>query len=391
LSLSLLAVLVVVGGWVTGRLAVLLKLPGVLGMTLWGVLVTVLWSAQVPGVLWQVAPFLKSVALVIILLRAGLGIRRATLQKIGKTAVLLAIIPCSIEALSLTFLLHWFLDFSWITAAICGTMLAAVSPAVVVPAMLELQASGLGKKNDVPTTVLAGASLDDVFVITVFLALLQLHGGVGPSLFSVAWQLPLSIAGGVGLGLITGLAIVWLFNTRRIVTSASEKVLITLFMAILLAQAGEWLHLATLLGVMTVGFILLEKSPNMAQSIAAQLGKLWVPAEIILFVLIGMSLDVSVAMHAGLAGAGIILGGLLFRSFGVWLATLGSGLSHKERWFCVIAYWPKATVQAALGAVPLAAGVAGGDTILAMAVLAILITAPLGLLGIRIMGPKLLA
>jgi NhaP-type Na+/H+ or K+/H+ antiporter len=391
MSINVLVVLILIGGWVSSKVFLRIGLPSVLGMTLWGIFLGQFLGDKIPQVLWDLAPFLKSLALIIILLRAGLGIRRDTLKKVGKTAVSMAIIPCTMEAIAFTGLFYYLMDFSLVSAALCGFLLSAVSPAVVVPSMLNLKDRGYGKKNDIPVLVLAGASLDDVFAITVFSMLLGISTGTDPDIIQSILAIPLSVLGGVIPGLILGYALSWYFSKYYERIRATEKTLLLLGVSVFLLQVGDTWHLATLLGIMTAGFVLLEKAPSAAEEMAVKLNMAWVFAEIILFVLIGMSVNVSVAADAGPMGVLVILCALIVRSAGVWIATAFSGLPAKERLFCIVAYLPKATVQAAMGSVPLAAGVAEGEVILAVSVLAIIITAPLGLIGIRSLGPVLLS
>jgi solute carrier family 9B (sodium/hydrogen exchanger), member 1/2 len=390
-SLNLLIVLTLIGGWVFSRLFIKIGLPNVLGMIIWGMLIGVFAKGSTPESLNELSPFLKSMALIIILLRAGLGISPKTLARVGKTALLMSFLPCIFEGAALMVLLHHLMGFSWVVAGCCSFILAAVSPAVVVPSMLNFQESGLGQDKEVPTIVLAGASLDDVFAITLFSIFLGLSTGQDVQISRALLDIPISILGGILPGIVVGFGLAWYFRKYHERIRATEKMLLLLGMAVLLVDIGENIHTAALLGVMTTGFILLERVEHVAHELAAKLKKIWIFAEIILFVLIGLSVDLQVAWNAGLTGLLIISGGLVFRSLGVWLATLGSGLNHKERLFCVIAYIPKATVQAAMGSVPLAAGIAEGELILALAVLAILFTAPLGLLGIKNLGPRLLS
>ncbi|QEN08905.1 peptidase [Oceanispirochaeta crateris] len=391
MSLNLLIVLTLIGGWIFSRVFKRIGLPNVLGMILWGILIGLFSRGNAPGSLEELSPFLKSLALIVILLRAGLGISPHTLARVGKTAVLMSFLPCLFEGFALMVLLHSFLNFSWITSGVCSFILAAVSPAVVVPSMLNLQESGLGQDKEVPTIILAGASLDDVFAITLFSIFLGLSTGQSVHISRALLEIPLSILGGIIPGILMGYLLAWYFKKYHTRVRATEKILLLLGVGILLVDIGNQIHTAALLGVMTCGFILLERVEYVAHELAEKLKKIWIFAEIILFVLIGLSVDLSVAWQAGFAGLLIISGGLVFRSLGVWLATIGSGLNQKERFFCVIAYLPKATVQAAMGSVPLAAGLAEGELILALAVLAILFTAPLGLIGIRTLGPVLLS
>ncbi len=338
----------------------------------------------------ELEPFLKTFALVVILLRAGLGLRRKVLNQIGRTALALSIIPCLLEGSLLTILLHFCFHFTWPIAGLTAFMLSAVSPAVVVPAMLNLSEKGYGKKNEVPTLVLAGASADDVLAITLFSVFVGIATKPEFHWLTSLWQLPRSLILGILPGIAVGLLLAALFHKNHQRVRATEKTLILLMVALMLVQAGEMMHSAALLGIMTVGFILLEKAEPVAHELSAKLSKIWIFAEIMLFVLIGMKVDPKVALQAGPAAIALISAGLLARSLGVWISTFGSPLTQKERIFCICAYLPKATVQAALGSVPLALGIPGGETILALAVLAVLFTAPLGLFAIRIGGPKLL-
>ena len=385
MSLNVVIVLILVGGYVSGKLFAAFRLPAVLGMTLWGIGISFFFRDSYPPALGYLSSFLRSTALIIILLRAGLGIHKNTLQKVGRTALLMAFVPCIFEGAALTALFYYFTAFDLLTSGLTGFLLAAVSPAVVVPSMLELKENGYGHRNDVPTIVLAGASLDDIFSITVFLVFLNLLRGESVSAAHAVLAIPVSAVLGIVPGIVLGALLARYFNAHHEKVRATEKTLLLLASSIFLLQVGDWLHTAALLGVMTVGFILLEKAERAARELAYNLNKMWVFAEIVLFVLVGMSVDVRVAMAAGPKGAGLILLGLGARSIGVYLATACSSLTLKERVFCMIAYTPKATVQAAMGAVALSFGLPHGEE-----VLAILITAPLGLIGIRVSGRYLL-
>lgn len=389
MSLNLLVFLVLVGGWLFGKIFDRFRLPSVLGMTIWGIIIALIAGGRLPPVLNELSPFLKSLALIIILLRAGLGISRRTLNKVGLPALLMSFVPCLLEGSTLMVLFHYISGFSWEIAGLTGFLLAAVSPAVVVPSMLNLKEEGYGRKNDVPTIILAGASLDDVMAITLFSIFLKLSQGRSPEILHSLLSVPLSLLGGIIPGILIGFFLVRIFNHSK-QSEETEKALLLLGFSLLLLQVGEIIHTAALLGIMCMGFILLEKSDTVAKDLASKMNKAWVFAEIILFVLIGLSVDVRVAWKAGLSGILIISLGLVMRSLGVWIATMPSNLSKKERVFCMLAYIPKATVQAAMGSVPLAAGVLHGDLILAYAVLSILYTAPLGLFAIRFWGRKLL-
>ena len=390
MSINIAILIILGGGWLAGKLFTRIKLPSVLGMTLLGVVISIFLKSDIPVVIWEIAPFLKSLALIVILLRAGLGIKRSVLKQVGKTALFMSFVPCLFEGFALTFLFYIFTPFDLLTSALTGSLLSAVSPAVVVPSMLNLKDAGYGKRKEVPTLVLAGSSLDDVFAITLFTLFIGLSSGESSGITMTLLSIPLSIIGGVLSGLIIGFLLSKYFKSNQKRLKSTEMALILLTISLFLVQVGEWLHIAALLGVMTTGFVVLERAEKAAHETAKQLNGAWVFAEIILFVIIGSSVDLGVAIDAGFSGIFIIFGGLIFRSTGVFIATIGSGLNLKERLFCIIAYIPKATVQAALGSVALEKGLPFGKEILAYAVLAIIITAPLGLIGINIFGPKLL-
>lgn len=390
MSLNITVFLILGGGWLAGKLFSKMKLPAVLGMTLFGVCVSIFLKEYIPEVLWDIAPFLKSLALIVILLRAGLGINKSVLKRVGKTALLMAFVPCIFEGAALTFLFYFLTPFDLLTSALTGSLLSAVSPAVVVPSMLNLKEKGFGSKKEVPTLVLAGASLDDVFVITVFTMFVGISSGSSLSLGRTLMSIPISILGGIISGILIGYVLSLYFRKFHDKLKATEKALIILVLSLFLFEVGDLIQIAALLGVMTAGFVVLERAEKAAHETARQLNGAWVFAEIVLFVLIGASVDVSVALDGGFIGIIIIFFGLFFRSIGVIIATIGSGLNFKERMFCVISYLPKATVQAALGGVALEKGLPYGKEILAYAVLAIIITAPLGLIGINIFGSKLL-
>ncbi len=383
-------VVMVIAGLLSGRIFARLKLPSIIGMMLLGILVGAFFQKSIPALLWEMEPFLKSLALIVILLRAGIGLRWSVLKRAGISAILMSFIPCILEGLAVIAATRYMFGFSWIVSGMTGFMIAAVSPAIVVPSMLEIVEKQKNGESTVPTMILAGASVDDVFAITLFTIFLNL-GTTGQADYSGALlSIPVSIGGGIGFGLVLGLILADLFHRHYEKIRATEKTIMLLCLSFLFTRIGEYAHIAALLGVMTAGFIIMEKTEKTGREISLKLAKIWVLAEVILFVLIGLAVDVSVAVDAGLRGLGVIAIGLVFRSVGVWLATIPSGLSAKERLFCIIAYIPKATVQAALGSIPLSAGILGGEIILSLAVISVLITAPLGLLGIRTFGSKLL-
>jgi NhaP-type Na+/H+ or K+/H+ antiporter len=342
--------------------------------------------------LLEVSADFRMLALIVILLRAGLETRRDTLNRVGKTALVMSTVPAIFEGAVIALVAPALLGLTYLEGAILGAIIAAVSPAVVVPFMIRFIDQKRGTKKGIPTMILAASSVDDVFVIVVFSMLLGLYTGAGGSLFFKVMEVPVSIMLGIGAGTAGGFVLFWLF--RKYKPRATKMGMIVVGTAVLLTWVEEGLRpfvpLSALLGIMTVGFILLEKSERMAHQISNKLSKVWVLAEVLLFALVGAQVNIHVAWDAGLAGAALIGIGLLARSAGTYLSVLGAGLNLKERIFCVVSYIPKATVQAAIGAIPLSAGVAGGETILAVAVLSILLTAPLGALGIDVLGRRFL-
>ncbi|OHD11649.1 MAG: peptidase, partial [Spirochaetes bacterium GWB1_48_6] len=302
MSFEVLFFLIFAGGWIFGRLAEFIKLPAVLGMTLWGIGlggVTLFLGQGWPSGFWELVPFIKSLALVIILLRAGLGLSRKELQNAGLAAILMTFVPCILEGMAVMGLLIWLFGWSWEVAGLTGFMLAAVSPAVVVPSMLDLKSRGLGIKNGVITIVLAGASADDVFAITFFTIFLGLATAAGSSPWEALAFMPLTLILGVALGLVLGLALSWWFRKNHASIRATEKALLLLASSVFLVQVGNWVHAAALLGVMTLGLVLVERVQPVAHELAGKMGKVWIFAQIALFVIIGMSLEPAIALDAG--------------------------------------------------------------------------------------------
>jgi len=395
MPLSVAFAIIIIGPWLFGRASASVRLPAILGMLVFGVLYAALsggivdWLPGLPGEIDAISGLMKSTALIVILLRAGLGIRRASLKAVGASAFRMAVIPCLVETATAALGFHWLFGFDPLTAVVGASILAAVSPAVVVPSMLELKEQGY---TTAPTLVLAGASVDDAVAITIFTASVGLLAGGSATIGTVLVSFPLAIVNGLVVGAILGFSAAWFFTRTFAHIRATEKALLLVVVSLLLVELERLLPIAGLLGVMTVGFILLERAEPVAHEMARKLAKLWVPAEILLFVLIGLAVDLPAAWQADGRGLAVIGLGLVGRSVGV-LISVGPdrGLSRGERLFALIAYIPKATVQAALGAIPLSLGVAGGQEILSVAVLAIVVTAPLGLVLIRALGPKLLS
>lgn len=386
LSLAIIITL----GLIFNKLFKSIKLPGLLGMLILGIIVGPNMLNLISKEILTISPDLRKIALIVILLRAGLGINRSTLKKVGKTALKMSFLPCVIEGFTIAFVGRYILNISFIEAGMLGFIIAAVSPAVVVPQMLELINKGKGKENGVPTIILAASSIDDVFAITIFSTFLGLYGGSNISISGKLFSIPISILLGGGIGILIALLLIWIFKKFHL--RDTEKTLIILASGMLLTSLEDIFKnivpIASLLGVMVVGFVLLDKYPKVANRISEKFNKVWVFAEILLFVLVGAQVDVKVIVHSGLLGLLVLFIGLVARSIGVYISLMGSNLNLKEKIFCIISFMPKATVQAAMGAVPLASGVASGNLILAIAVLSIVVTAPLGAVGIKYFGYK---
>lgn len=380
-----------------------LKLPGLLGMIITGILLgeyskdyfinslhlNFLEPFFISDKILGISSDLRLWALIVILIRAGLGIDKDILKKIGKVALRMASIPCLVEGFTIMVVTHIFLGYSLPVSGCLGFIIAAVSPAVVVPAMLNLKEKNIGKEKEIPTLILAGASIDDIFAITLFSSFLSLALGKNVNIYTEILKIPMNIISGITLGGIFGLLLVKFFKSYHI--RDTRKVIIFLMISISFHEI-ETLNLfpmASLLGIMTMGFIILEKYPVLAKRLSLKFNKLWVFAEIVLFVLIGAAVNIKVIFDSSLIGIAIILIGLIGRMIGVRLALMGSNLNNKEKLFCGLAYIPKATVQAAMAGIPLMMGVPHGDILLAIGVLSIIISVPIGVIGITL-GQKTL-
>lgn len=384
--------LIILLGLVVSKLFEKYKIPGLVGLLILGIVIgPYVMNLLHPNIL-KISGDLRKVSLIIILLRAGLGINKEDLKKVGAPALKMSCIPGLIEGFFIAFASVKLLNFSFIQGGILGFIIAAVSPAVVVPSMLNLIEKGVGTDKRIPTLILAGASIDDVFAITIFTAFLGLYSGININIGMELLNIPISIFLGVLCGIVLGFILVKLFKRSNIIDT--RKGLLILSTSILLTELENILkskiEIASLLGVMTMGFVIAEKIPKVGRKMSVTFNRIWIFAEILLFVLVGAEVNIYVAINAGKIGAIILFIGLLGRSIGVMISLLGTNLNWKERMFCVISYMPKATVQAAIGGIPLSLGVQSGDIILAMAVLSILITAPLGAIGINFSAEKLL-
>ncbi len=374
-----------------GYLCNLIKLPALLGMLVTGVLLGPYGVDLIDQSILNISIELRQIALVIILLRAGLSLNINELRRVGRPAVLICFVPALFEIAGVMLIAPMLLGVSLLEAALIGSVVAAVSPAVIVPKMIGLMERGYGRQKSIPQMIMAGGSVDDVFVIVIFTSLMTLMGGGEVSAANFA-QIPISIVLGLGLGVLTGLGLNVYF--RRFHFRDSIKLLLLLSASFLFLALEAYLKgivsISGLLAVMAMGATINLKYEVLAKRISPKFNKLWVGAEIMLFVLVGATVDLEYASAAGFAAIGVIGVSLLFRMVGVYASMVKTKLNIRERIFCMIAYTPKATVQAAIGSLPLAAGLPCGDIVLTIAVLAILITAPLGAFGIDVSYKKLL-
>lgn len=366
-------------------------LPGLLGMLLTGIVLgPCVWNLIDDSIL-NISPDLRKIALIIILTRAGLSLQLEDLKTIGRPAILMCFVPACFEVLGMILLAPRFLGVSVLEAAIMGAVVGAVSPAVIVPKMLKLMEENCGTQKGVPQLILAGASVDDVFVIVLFTAFTGAAQGAVVSVKSFV-DIPVSIILGVVIGTGVGYLLAILFEKVHI-RDTSKGMILLCAAFILVTVEDEFsgvIPFASLIAVMAVGTALQKKREEVAVRLSVKFNKLWVVAEIMLFVLVGATVDVHYALSAGVETVVLILGALIFRMAGVFLCLFKTNFNFKERMFCIIAYIPKATVQAAIGGIPLAMGLSCGNLVLAAAVVAILITAPLGAFLIDLTYQKLL-
>lgn len=387
LSIALILLVGMSMGWICRKI----KLPGLLGMLITGIVLGPYVLNMLDIKLLGISADLRKIALIIILTRAGLGLDLTSLKKIGRPAVLMCFVPASFELAGMLLLAPRLMGMRLLEAAVMGAVLAAVSPAVVVPCMVKLMEEGYGVKEGIPQLILAGASVDDVYVIVLFSTFSGMMQGEGASVIRFV-NIPVSIILGMIIGLTIGILLAFYFQKVHIRDTA--KVLIILGISFLLAAAEDSLTtpvtFSALIAIMFIGVGLQRKREAVAKRLAVKYGKLWVAAEVFLFVLVGATVNIGYLGRVGVRALLMIAGALLFRMAGVWVCLLGTGLKTGEKAFTMLAYTPKATVQAAIGGIPLALGFACGDTVLTVAVLAIVLTAPLGAFAIDLSYRKLL-
>lgn len=372
-------------------------LPRIIGMLLVGILIGPYVLNWLDDSILSISSDLRRMALIIILIKAGLSLDLSDLKRVGRPAVMMACVPASCEILAFFLLAPHILGINRIEAAVMGAVLGAVSPAVVVPRMVQLMEEKRGTGQGIPQMILAGASCDDIYVIVLFSTFVGMAQGGSANMMDFV-NIPISIALGVALGAAVGLLLHLFLETayrHGCYVRNSTKVILILGLSFLLIAVETWLKgivsVSGLLAVMSMACVLkIKSSEKVTKRLSAKFGKLWIAAEAILFVLVGAAVDIRCAAQAGAAAVLMIALALVFRAVGVSLCMLGTRLNRKERLFCVIAYLPKATVQAAIGSVPLSMGLPCGQLVLSVAVLAILITAPLGAIGIDRTAGRLL-
>ena len=387
LSIALILMVGMTFGWICKKI----KLPSLLGMLATGILLGPYVLDLIDASILSISSEIRKIALIIILTRAGLSLDLSGLKKIGRPAVMMCFVPASFELIGMLLLAPKLLGLSMLEAAIMGAVLAAVSPAVVVPRMVKLMEEGYGTKKGIPQLILAGASVDDVYVIVLFTTFISMIQGNGVSVIRFV-NIPISIVFGILIGFISG----WVLSNyfEKVHIRDTIKILIILSWSFILVAIEDALHtpitFSALIAIMFIGIALQKYRAEVSARLSVKYSKLWVAAEVFLFVLVGATVNINYLGHVGMKALIVIAGALVLRMFGVFVCLLGTNLNAKERLFSMMAYTPKATVQAAIGGIPLSLGLGCGDIVLTVAVLAIVLTAPLGAFAIDLSYKKML-
>lgn len=387
LSIALILLVGMSASWICKKI----KLPGLLGMLATGIVLGPYVLNLIDSSILNISSELRKIALIIILTRAGLGLDITGLKKIGRPAILMCFLPASFELLGIILIAPGALEMSVLEAAIMGAVLAAVSPAVVVPRMVKLMDNGYGTAKGIPQLILAGASVDDVYVIVLFSTFIGMMQGKGASIINYV-NIPVSIILGMGIGILAGYLLAMYFEKIHI--RDTVKVLLILSISFILVATEDMLNtpikFSALIAIMFVGVGLHKKRDVVAKRLSQKYEKLWIASEVFLFVLVGATVNINYLGNMGIKALIVIFGALIFRMAGVFVCLIKTELNKKERLFTMMAYTPKATVQAAIGGIPLALNFACGETVLTIAVLAIVITAPLGAFAMDLSYKKLL-
>lgn len=385
--------IIIVLGIITIKILDKIGVPSFLGFLLIGILLGPFGFNIIDGAFLGLNQEISTLAIVILLIRAGLGLNREAIRKVGRPAVEMSCIPSIMEGLFVMVIAHYILGISFIEAGMLGFILASVSPAILVPRMLSLIRKGLGTKKGIPSLLMAGSAADDVVAITIFSAFLGMYAGGNVNVVGDIIGIPISIILGIVIGFIFGTGILFIF--RRWCFSSTEKLLIVLAIGILLNSLGDllenFLPVAGLVGVMVVGFLIVDRLPKIGKELSDKFSHIWFFAEIIVFVLLGAQIRLNIIPEILVPGLIIITLGLFARFAGVFISLIKTGLNNKEKFFCMISYIPKANAQATIGSLPLAAGVASGEIILAITGIAIIYTAPLGAVLIEFFSKRLLS
>lgn len=387
ISIAYILLLGMLSGWICRKI----KFPGLFGMLLTGIVIGPHVLNLIDDTVLNISTEIRRIALIIILIRAGLKLSVDDLKKVGRPAILMCFLPATLELLGMLILAPRLLGISLLDAAILGAVVGAVSPAVIVPGMIKLIDKGYGTDKGIPQMILAGASVDDVFVIVLFTTFVGLAQGQGVDVMSFV-NIPVSIIVGIVVGLIVGYAIAVFMNKFEIRSTTKAIILLSVcFILVTLEdEFSELVPFASLIAVMSTGLMVKRTKQQLATELSTQYDKLWIAAEIFLFVLVGASVEIDSALSAGANTLVLLFGVLIFRMIGVFVCMLATPLTMKERLFCMLAYTPKATVQAAIGGLPLAYGLSCGSIVLTVSVIAILVTAPLGAFAIDLSYKKLL-
>jgi len=379
--LSLALILMI--GFALSMVFTKVHLPGILGMIVTGILMGPYVLNLISPEILMISSELREIALIVILTRAGLNLDLKDLKAVGRPALMMCFIPAIFEMTAITLVAPVILGVSYFEAAVMATIIAAVSPAIIVPRMIYLMETGYGRDKKIPHLIMAGASVDDIFVIVLFGILIGFYQGNGAGVESML-NIPISIGLGLLVGVISGKGIIGLFH--KISMRDTMKTMMVLSVSFLLVtlqnEAAQWIPISGLLAVMVLGIVLLHGDEEIANRLKSKFSKMWVGAEIMLFVLVGAAVDINIISGVGLPVVALLSVSLIFRGLGVMISLIKTPLNIKERFFCILAYLPKATVQAAIGAIPLTLGMPAGGLILAVAVMTIMLTAPLGAIGI---------
>lgn len=386
-SVAIILLLGYVSGWLFSKM----KLPSLIGIILLGICIGPYAFNVLDSSLLEISSSIRQVALVIILTRAGLSLNLEDLKRVGRPAILMCFVPACFEMLGIVLLGPLLFNISLVEALVIGTVVAAVSPAVIVPRMISLIDQGYGKEHSIPQLILAAASVDDIFVIVVFTVATSLALTNEVSMLRFV-EIPVSIILGILLGIVTGMLVVKFY--QRVSMRKVVQVFVLLSISFLLLEVETLLKglvpVSGLLAIMATGMYIKQKDNAMAISLANPYSQLWSVGEVFLFVLVGACVNIQYAMNAGILVILLVCLSLVCRMVGVWVSLIKSPLTAKERLFCMIAYTPKATVQASIGAIPLSMGLSCGELVLTVAVLSILLTAPFGALGIDALHKRLL-